>query len=512
MPANRELTMRQLRQMLRLHHDGLGARAIGRVLGVARSTVQDNLMRAEAAGLTWPLSADVTDEELEQRLFVRSGVKSGFRRRSEPDWAAFARELKRPGVNLMVLWEEYRETNVDGYGYSRFCDLFREFERRLSPVMRQHHAAGDKVFVDYSGKKIGIVDPATGEVREAEIFVAVLGASNYTYAQATWTQTLPDWIEAHVRMFRFFGGVPRLLVPDNLKSGVNKASFYDPEINRSYGMMATHYGVGVLPARPRKPRDKAKVEAGVRFAQSYILGRLRHQTFFSLGEANNAIGLVLERINSHVMRRLGLCRKDLFTSIERPALRPLPPADYEFAEWRLARVGLDYHVEIEGFYYSVPHALIRAQVEVRITTRTIEVFHRAKRVAAHQRRYGGRLHGTDPDHMPSSHRRYAEWTPARFQRWARSIGPNTEGLVIAVLANRPHPEQGFRTCLGVLRLFRGLAPARAEAVAARAVAIGALTYKSVASILENNLDRASQAADNATVIEHPNVRGPGYFH
>ena len=512
MPAKRELTMRQLRQMLRLHHDGLGARAIGRVLGVARSTVQDNLMRAEAAGLTWPLSADVTDEELEQRLFVRSGVKSGFRRRSEPDWAAFARELKRPGVNLMVLWEEYRETNVDGYGYSRFCDLFREFERRLSPVMRQHHAAGDKVFVDYSGKKIGIVDPATGEVREAEIFVAVLGASNYTYAQATWTQTLPDWIEAHVRMFRFFGGVPRLLVPDNLKSGVNKASFYDPEINRSYGMMATHYGVGVLPARPRKPRDKAKVEAGVRFAQSYILGRLRHQTFFSLGEANNAIGLVLERINSHVMRRLGLCRKDLFTSIERPALRPLPPADYEFAEWRLARIGLDYHVEIEGFYYSVPHALIRAQVEVRITTRTIEVFHRAKRVAAHQRRYGGRLHGTDPDHMPSSHRRYAEWTPARFQRWARSIGPNTEGLVIAVLANRPHPEQGFRTCLGVLRLFRGLAPARAEAVAARAVAIGALTYKSVASILENNLDRASQAADNATVIEHPNVRGPGYFH
>jgi len=512
MPANRELTMRQLRQMLRLHHDGLGARAIGRVLGVARSTVQDNLMRAEAAGLTWPLSADVTDEELEQRLFVRSGVKSGFRRRAEPDWAAFARELKRPGVNLMVLWEEYRETNPDGYGYSRFCDLFREFERRLSPVMRQHHAAGDKVFVDYSGKKIGIVDPATGEVREAEIFVAVLGASNYTYAQATWTQTLPDWIEAHVRMFRFFGGVPRLVVPDNLKSGVNKASFYDPEINRSYGMMATHYGVGVLPARPRKPRDKAKVEAGVRFAQSYILGRLRHQTFFSLGEANNAIGLVLERINSHVMRRLGLCRKDLFTSIERPALRPLPPADYEFAEWRLARVGLDYHVEIEGFYYSVPHALIRAQVEVRITTRTIEVFHRAKRVAAHQRRYGGRLHGTDPDHMPSSHRRYAEWTPARFQRWARSIGPNTEGLVIAVLANRPHPEQGFRTCLGVLRLFRGLAPARAEAVAARAVAIGALTYKSVASILENNLDRASQAADNATVIEHPNVRGPGYFH
>jgi transposase len=413
----------------------------------------------------------------------------------------------------MVLWEEYRQSHPEGYGYSRFCDLYREFERRLSPVMRQHHAAGDKVFVDYSGKKIGIADPATGEVRYAEIFVAVLGASSYTYAEATWTQTLPDWIEAHVRMFRFFGGVPRLVVPDNLKSGVNKASFYDPEINRSYGMMAAHYGVGVLPARPRRPRDKAKVEAGVRIAQTYILGRLRHQTFFSLAEANTDIKQMLDRINRHVMRRLGLCRADLFASIERAALRPLPAADYEFAEWRLARVGVDYHVEVAGFFYSVPHALIRAQVDVRITSRTIEVFHRGQRVAAHARRYGvARRHGTDPEHMPSSHRRYAAWTPGRFERWARSIGPHTEGLVIAVLANRPHPEQGFRTCLGVLRLFRGLDPARAESISARALAIGALTYKSIASILENNLDRAAASSDGDTVIKHPNVRGPGYFH
>ena len=512
MPARRELTMRQLRQMLRLHHDGVSAREIGRTLGAARSTIQDNLKRAAAAGLAWPLAPELTEEELERRLFVRPGMKTSLRRRTEPDWAAVARELKRPGVNLMVLWEEYREGHPDGYGYSRFCDLYREFERRLSPVMRQHHAAGDKVFVDYSGKKIAIVDPMTGEVREAEIFVAVLGASNYTYAEASWTQKLPDWIEAHVRMFAFFGGVPRLVVPDNLKSGVNKASFYDPEINRSYGMMAAHYGVGVLPARPRKPRDKAKVEAGVRFAQSYILGRLRHQTMFSLREANDAIALMLERVNKHVMRRLGVSRNDLFASVERPALRQLPAAAYEYAEWRLARVGLDYHVEVDGFYYSVPHGLIRAQVDVRITSRTVEVFHRAHRVAAHQRRYGGRRHGTDPEHMPNSHRRYAEWTPARFERWARSIGPSTEALVIAVLANRPHPEQGFRTCLGVLRLFRGLDPARAESVAARALAIGALTYKSIASILQHNLDRAAASADSDTVIEHPNVRGPGYFH
>jgi transposase len=368
------------------------------------------------------------------------------------------------------------------------------------------------VFVDYSGKKVPIVDPATGVVREAEIFVAVLGASNFTYAEATWSQALPDWIGAHVRLFRYLGGVPRLVVPDNLKSGIHKASFYDPEINRSYSMMAAHYGVGVLPARPRKPRDKAKVEAGVRFAQTCILGRLRRQTFFSLAECNAAIATAVERINAHLMRRLGVSRRELFESIERPALRPLPAEDYEYAKWRLARVNLDYHVEAADFLYSVPHALIREQVDVRLTSRTVEIFHRGQRVAAHERRHGGRRHGTDPNHMPSSHRRYAEWTPERFRRWARSIGPNTEGLVIAVLANRPHPEQGFRTCLGILRFFRGLDPARAEAVSARAVAIGALTYKSIASILAHNLDRPQRQPESAAVIDHPNVRGPRYFH
>ncbi|MGC0397231.1 transposase [Bradyrhizobium liaoningense] len=377
--------------------------------------------------------------------------------------------------------------------------------------MRQDHPAGDKVFVDYSGKKIMIVDRETGVVRDAEIFVAVLGASNYTYAEATWTQTLPDWIEAHVRMFRFFGGVPRLVVPDNLKSGVHRASFYDPEINRSYGMMASHYGVGVLPARPRKPRDKAKVEAGVRFAQTYILGRLRRQTFFSLAEANAAIAAALERINAHIMRRLGVSRRQLFETVEMSVLASLPDADYQFAEWRVARVSLDYHVEIDGFFYSVPHGLIREQVDVRATTRTIELFHRGSRVAAHQRRYGGRRHGTDPDHMPSAHRRYAEWTPERFRRWGRSIGLNTEGLVLAILANRPHPEQGFRTCLGVLRLFKDLDPERAELIAARAVAVRALTYKSIASIIANKLDRSARPTDDV-VVDHPNLRGPGYFH
>jgi transposase len=512
MPAKRELTMRQIRQMLRLHHDGKGARQIGLSLRIARTTVQDNLERARNAGITWPLPADLTDDILEQRLFARSGIKPGRRRHDEPDWTALSLELKRPGVNLMVLWEEYHQSHPDGYRYSRFCDLYREFERKLSPVMRQHHVAGDKVFVDYSGKRIGITDPRTGEVREAEIFVAVLGASSYTYVEATWTQTLSDWIGSHVRMFRFFDGVPRLVVPDNLKSAVNKASFYNPETNRSYAMMAAYYDVGILPARPYRPRDKAKVEAGVRFAQTYILGRLRHQTFFSLDEANRAITEILKRINAHVNRRLKLSRDDLFTSVEKPVLRPLPESDYEFAEWRFASVSIDYHIQAENYYYSVPHELIGEKVDVRITNLTIEVFHRGSRVAAHQRRYGGKRHETLPDHMPSSHRRYAEWTPERFRHWAATFGPNTEGLVTAVLANRPHPEQGFRTCIGVINLFNGIDKARAESVSARALAISAFTYKSVASILRNNLDRAPTAAESTIVIKHPNIRGSRYFN
>ena len=365
MPAKRRLTMRQLRQMLRLCADDVSVRDIAMMLGLARSTVQDNLERARAAGLSWPLPGDLTDDVIERRLFSRQGVKQGLRRRVEPDWSALAVELKRPGVTLQILWEEYRAVHPDGYGYSRFCELFRSFEQRLSPTMRQEHVAGDKVFVDYSGKTLPIVDGKTGEIREAEIFLGVLGASSYTFAEVTWSQALPDWIGSHVRMFRFFGGVPRLLVPDNLKSGVNKASFYDPEINRTYGMMAAHYGVGVLPARPKRPKDKAKVESGVRFAQTCILGRLRNQTFFSLAEANAAIVGAVERINTHVMRRLGQSRRDMFEAMERTALAALPAQDYEFAEWRLARVSTDYHVEFERYFYSVPHHLIRQQVDVR---------------------------------------------------------------------------------------------------------------------------------------------------
>jgi transposase len=491
---------------------GLGIRAIGRELRISHSTVREYLARIAAANITWPLPADVTEVELERQLFADGSGQARARRRIQPDWTAIARELKRPGVTLQILWEEYSTAQPGSYSYSRFCQLFQEFERRLTPSMRQHHPAGEKAFVDYSGKKVPIFDPHTGEVRYAEIFVAVLGASNLTYAEASWTQSLPDWIGAHVRMFKSWGAVPRLLVVDNLKSGVHKPCFYDPELNRSYGAMAAHYRVGILPARPYRPKDKAKVEVGVRIAQYYILGRLRHLKFSSLAECNVAIAESLLQLNGRMMRHFGVTRQQLFDTVELPAMQKLPHQDYEYAEWGLARVGIDYHVQVAGFFYSVPHALLRQQVDTRLTQHTVEIFHRGQRVAAHVRRYGGTRHATLPDHMPSAHRRYAEWSPERFQRQARDIGPNTEALILAIMSKRPHPEQGFRTCLGILRLFRKLDAQRVEATSAYAIEIGALTYKSIASIVEHRLECKAERDPHSTPILHVNIRGSRYYH
>jgi transposase len=503
--------MRQIHRLMGLHFGaGLGARAIGRELGISHSTVREYLARIAAANITWPLSPDITEMALEQQLFANSGVQAGARRHIEPDWTAVARELKRPGVTLQILWEEYSGAQPDAYSYSRYCQLYREFERRLTPSMRQNHVVGDKAFVDYSGKKVPIFDPHSGEVRDAEIFVGVLGASNLTYAEASWTQALPDWIGAHVRMFKFWGAVPRLLVPDNLKSGVHKASFYDPEVNRSYGALAEHYHVGILPARPYRPKDKAKVEVGVRIAQYYILGRLRHRKFFSLAECNAAIAEILPQLNVRIMRHIGMSRQQMFDTIERPAMQKLPEQDYEYAEWKIARVGIDYHVEVADFFYSVHHTLLRQQVDTRLTERTVEIFHRGQRVAAHVRRYGGPRHATLPEHMPSAHRRYAEWNPERFQRQASALGPNTEAL--AIMHKRAHPEQGFRTCLGVLKLFDKLDAQRVEAISAYALEIGALNYPSIASIVEHRIERKPARDPDSTPILHGNIRGPRYYN
>jgi transposase len=508
--------MRKIHDVLRLHAGGLSKRRIAVSLNIGRTAVGDYINRATRAGVSWPLPEDQTESDLEQLLFPPAVAVSADCR-PPPDWPMLHRDLKRPGVTLSLLWEEYRAVHRDGYGYSRFCELYLAWKGGLAPTMRQTHVAGEKMFVDYAGATLEVIDGLTGEVRAAQIFVATLGASSYTYAEATWTQALPNWIGSHCRAFAYFGGVPAQVVPDNLKSGVVKACLYDPEINRTYAGMAAHYDTAIIPARPRKPRDKAKVEVSVQIVERWILARLRNHRFFSLAELNQAIRELLEHLNLRETKHLGASRRQLFEALDQPALKPLPGQPYQYAEWKQPRAGLDYHVEVAKHYYSVPHALARQKLWARITERTVEIFHKGKRVAAHMRGSGNRRHTTTAEHMPSSHRRYANWTPDRIRRDAAANGPNTEILIDVILRSKPHPEQGFRSCIGILRLSKTHGSERLEAACERALEIGAQSYSSVASILKNNLDRrkpgqSSKRAADEPAIEHTNIRGPRYFH
>jgi len=504
--------MRKIREALRLKAAGLTNRQIAVSLGVGRTTAGDYLERAEQAGLTWPLPDDLDDATLEQRLFATAD-KRRREARPQPDWAYIHRELHKRSVTLMLLWEEYRAVHPDGYSYSQYCERYRQWKGRLSPTMRQTHPAGERTFVDYAGQTIEFVDGLTGEVHACQLFVAVLGASSYTYAEATLTQSLPDWCSSHERAFAFFGGVSSQIVSDNLKSGVTRACFYEPAVNRTYADLAAHYNTAVVPARPCKPRDKAKVEVGVQLAERWIIARLRNRRFFSLNALNAAIRDCVIQLNDRVSRHLGSSRRALFEDIDRPALNPLPQEPYAYAEWQERRVGLDYHIEVEKHYYSVPHNLLREKVWARLTARTVEVFHKGKRVAAHMRSSSNRRHTTVSEHMPDAHRRYADWTPERLSRQADEVGPSTSALVDIILRERRHPEQGFRACIGILRLAKTHGTQRLEAACNRALEIGARSYSSVNSILKNNLDRRRpEPATDGPAITHPNIRGAAYFH
>jgi transposase len=511
MPGPR-LPMRKIRDVLRLSAAGMSKRQIAASLGVSATAAGECLRRARRAGLGWPLPEDLTDEAVELRLYPPPAVTTR-ERRPRPDWAAVHRELRRPGVTLQLLWEEHRVVHPDGYGYSRYCELYRAWERRLSPTMRQSHVAGERMFVDYAGTTLAVLDGLSGEARTAQLFVAVLGASNYIYAEATWTQGLSDWIGSHTRTFAFIGGVPAMVVSDNLRSGITKACFYEPAVNRTYAEMAAHYNTAIVPARPYRARDKAKAEVAVQVATRFIIAKLRNRQFFSLSALNAAIAELVTQINDRMSRHLGTSRCALFEDLERSALKPLPAEPYVFAEWKECRVGLDYHVEVDKHYYSVPHELLREKVWARITARTVEVFHRGKRVAAHVRSSANRKHTTVREHMPSSHRRYADWTPERLRRQAGEIGRHTSALVEVVLRERAHPEQGFRACIGILRLAKTYGRERLEAACRRALEIGARSYSSVNSILKNNLDRRRPAMPaDGPAITHDNIRGPTYFH
>jgi transposase len=512
MPAQR-LAMRQIKEVLRLKWaGGLSDRQIAQSLSVSRPTVAEYVRRAQAAGLSWPLPETLDDTALERLLFPAAPAPPPGAR-LVPDWSTVHRELKRKGVTLFLLWQEYKAATPEGFQYSWFCQAYRAWAGTRDLVMRQHHRAGEKLFVDYAGQSIPVVNSHSGEVQEAAIFIAVLGASSYTYAEATWTQSLPDWIGSHVRALAAIGGVPEIVVPDNLKAAVTRAHRYEPELNRTYAELAQYYGFAVMPARAAKPRDKAKVEVGVQVVERWILARLRHHTFFALVDVNTAIAALLPALNTRPFKKLPGSRHSLFESLDRPALKPLPARPYTYAEWKLARVNIDYHLEVEGHYYSVPYALVKQQLEVRLSAQVVEIFHKGNRVASHQRsRLKGR-HSTVAAHMPKAHRRYAEWTPQRLVHWAAHSGPATAQVVETILASRPHPQQGFRACLGIMRLGKSYGDERLEAACRRALTLGACSYKSIESILKKGLDRhpVPEQPSATTASRHANIRGPQYY-
>ncbi len=512
MPRPR-LAMRKVREILRLARgEGLALRQVGAALGVPFTTVGDHLRRAERAGLSWPLPEELDDVALDALLFPKGAAPEPVR--PVPDWGRVHRELRRPGVTLMLLWHEYREDHPDGYSYSQFCLHYRTFQRHLDLPMRQEHRAGERLFVDFPGTRLAIHDRRSGAVAfEAELFVAVLGASNFLHAEAIGSQGLEHWIDAHVHAFEALGCVPRVVVCDNLRSGVTRAHRYEPDVNATYEEMAAHYGVAIIPTRPRKPRDKAKVEAGVLLAERWILARLRNRRFYSLAEANAAIAECVAAINDRPFRKMAGSRRSWFEELERPVMRPLPATRYEFARWRIGlKVNIDYHVESNRHYYSVPHQLVGARVDVRTTANTVEVFHTSRRVASHLRDDTPGRHSTDPAHMPESHRRHAEWSPSRIIDWANKTGPSTAALAEAIMTSRPHPEQGYRSCLGIIRLADRYSPERVEAACTRALAVKALSYRSVESILRHGLDSQPLRAGPArTHPHHPNLRGAGYY-
>ena len=514
MPTPR-VTMSKIRHTLQLLHSGnLSQRQIGAALGISKSSVSEIASYARAATLDWAQAQLLSDDELQARLYRPPVARQS--RHLEPDYAHLHGELKRPDVTLQLLWEEYQQQHQgQAYKYSAFCEKYQQWAKRLKRSMRQTHQAGDKLFVDYAGQTVPVVNASTGEITRAQVFVAVLGASNYTYACATATQTAADWVASIMATLEFIGGVPRLLVPDQPRALMAHPDRYEPTSHRLLEELSQHYNLAVLPARPAKPRDKPKVEVAVQVVERWILARLRHQRFFSLGALNTAIAALLADLNQRPFKKLPGCRASAFAKLDQPVLKPLPASRMSIARFKPARVNIDYHVELNGHYYSVPHRLVGQKVELRITATTVEVLHGQARVAAHALNARRGAHTTTPEHMPASHREHLQWTPAKLIAWAERIGAATAAVVRWQMEHRAHPEQGYRSCLGLMRLGREYGPERLEAACARAQSIRAPHYKSITSILSCGLDQRTMDAPIPTQTNlplHENVRGPGYYH
>ncbi|MGH9647420.1 MAG: IS21 family transposase [Bryobacteraceae bacterium] len=511
--------MRKLREVLRLRFElKLGYQQIGRSCSIGVSTVHKHLKRAEAAGVTWPLPEDWDEARVDAVVFPRREptIAEHNPARTPPDFAAIHEQLRSSQyVTLQLLWEEYRQAQPDGYRYSRFCELYQRWRSKPDVVLRQERKAGEKMFVDWAGATIPVYDRLTGQAWPAALFVAALGASSYSWAEATRDQQMESWLRAHVHAFEYFGGIPALVVPDNTKTGVTKAHRYDPDLNPTYYNFAIHCGFGIVPTRPYKPRDKAKVENAVQVTQRWIVAALRHRKFFALEELNVAIRELLEKLNQRPFRKREGSRATVFQALDKPALKPLPTEPFDLSQWSRARVNIDYHVTFDANLYSVPYNLVHELVEIRSTPTTVEVLHKGARVASHLRSRGRGQAVTNDEHRPKSHPAHLEWTPSRMVHWAETIGPNTARLFERIMNDKPHPEMGYRGCLGIIRLAQKYSPQRVEAAAERALHTGACRYKSVESILKNSLDRQplppSSSPPSSAPSPHDNIRGAEYF-
>jgi len=509
--------MRKLKEVLRLRFElKLSHQQIGRSCAIAASSVHKYLKRAEAAGVTWPLPEDWDEARVEAVVFPRRepAVREKNPARTPPDFGAVHEQLQSSKyVTLQLLWEEYRQVQPDGYRYSRFCELYKRWRSKLDVVLRQEHKAGEKMFVDWAGATIPVYDPHTGGVWQASLFVAALGASSYTWAEATRDQQMEAWLRCHVHAFEYFQGIPELAVPDNCGTGVTKAHRYDPDLNPTYYNFAQHCGFAILPARPRKPRDKAKVESAVQVAQRWIVAALRHRKFFSLEDLNLAIGELLAKLNHRPFRKKDGTRASVWEAVDKPALKTLPMEPFDMSEWCRARVNIDYHVAFDANFYSVPYNLVHEVVEIRSTPTTVEILHKGTRVASHLRSRARNKAVTLDDHRPKSHREHLQWTPSRMVHWAETIGPNTARLLERIMTNQPHPESGYRGCLGVIRLAGKYSPQRVEAACERALLTGACRYKSIESILKTSLDQVplENVPPSASTPPHDNIRGAEYF-
>ena len=509
--SRKRTELRKIREILRLHFEhGYGDRQIGRMCGVSHPTVKTIYTQVLEAGLSWPLPEEIDDAALKRICYPP--VKTYTGDRPLPDWNHVWKEMQRKGTTLRLLWQRYKDDQPEGYQYSQFCELYRRWSGRMKVTMHQYHRAGVNTFIDYAGLTIPVMDPSTGELREAQVYVSVAGASGLIYTEATLTQQLPDWIGSHIRMFEYYGGATEILVPDNLKSGVKHPCRYEAGINRTYESMARHYGAVVIPARVRKPRDKSLVENAVQQVERWIIAVIRDRRFFSLAEMNEAILIELERLNEKPFTIREGSRRSVFEELDRPLLKPLPSERYTIEEWKKSKVHLDYHVQVDWNYYSVPYQLTGRTLDVRMTSLTVEVFNSEKRVASHIRQVGRGGFSTCPEHMPAEHAAYLKMTPEKIMRWACRTGEQTTLLSRTILDRRAHPAQGYRAILGIMNLGGKYGEDRLERACGMALRANSIRYRDVRSILKEELDRTLfDGKEEEKSIEHCNIRGASYY-